>query len=156
MPHSFSTHGFTVEFDDNSPEVLAALQNAVERGLGAIGEKAVKYAQAEIRKSKPYADGKPAKPAIDTSALLQSIDYEVDGDDVYIGTDVEYAPYIELGTGKYALNGGGTPKESWTYKDDFGNWHMGYPQKARPFLKPAAADHTDEYRGLLKESLENA
>lgn len=146
MQNSFSTHGITVKFDDNSKEVLAALQNAVERGLESIGEKAVQYAVQSITK----------QHAVDTGNLRNSIDYKVDGDDVYIGTNVEYAPYIELGTGKYALTGGGTYKESWTYMDEFGNWHMAFPQRARPFLVPAARDHTDKYRNILADSLRNA
>lgn len=63
---------------------------------------------------------------------------------------------VECGTGKYATTGGGTHKESWTYKDEFGNWHKAFPQKARPYLKPAVADHANEFRNLLKSSLENA
>lgn len=145
MSHSFSTHGFTVEFDDNSPEVLAALQNAVERGLEAIGETAEGYAKKYLTK----------QGAVDTGNLRNRTTYKVSGNEVYIGTDVEYGVYVELGTGEYSLVGG-TPKKSWVYMDKFGNWHMGYPQKARPFLVPAARDHTKEYRNLLKESLENA
>lgn len=75
---------------------------------------------------------------------------------VYIGTDVEYAPYVECGTGQYATTGGGTTKKSWVYQDEFGEWHMAFPQKARPYLKPAVADHGQEYLNLLKGSLENA
>jgi hypothetical protein len=40
--------------------------------------------------------------------------------------------------------------------DEFGQFHRAYPQKPRPYLKPAAADHSEEYRNTLKESLENA
>lgn len=75
---------------------------------------------------------------------------------VYIGTDVSYAPYPELGTGPYSLTGGGTTKPSWVYQDEFGNWHRAYPQKPRPFLKPAVADNAEEYRNILVESLKNA
>lgn len=75
---------------------------------------------------------------------------------IYVGTNVHYGPYIELGTGKYASTGGGTHKESWTYQDEFGRWHIAYPQKPRPYLKPAVADHAAEYRELLKSSLESA
>lgn len=146
MANTLTTHGITVQFDDNSPEILAALQNAIERGLGAIGTVAVKYAVQNIVE----------QDAVDTGELKTRINYQVDDEDVYIGTNVEHGIYVELGTGKYALTGGGTPKESWTYMDDFGNWHMGYPMKARPYLVPAARDHTAEYRGILKDSLQNA
>lgn len=75
---------------------------------------------------------------------------------IYVGTPVEYAIYVECGTGPYATTGGGTTKPSWVYQDEFGQWHRAYPQKPRPFLKPAVADHASEYWKLLKESLENA
>lgn len=78
------------------------------------------------------------------------------GVDIYIGSTVEYAPYIELGTGHYASTGGGTTKPSWVYKDELGNWHRAFPQKPRPYLKPAVADHAAEFWNILKESLENA
>lgn len=76
--------------------------------------------------------------------------------EIYIGTNVGYGPYIEFGTGKYASTGGGTPKESWTYKDEFGRWHIAFPQKPRPYLKPAVADHAKEFWDMLRDSLENA
>lgn len=146
MTHTFTTNGLTVMYDDNSKEVLAALKNAVERGLEAVGQKAVGNAVRHITE----------QGAVDTGILRNSIDSKVAGEDVYIGTNVGYAPYIELGTGKYSVTGKGTPKESWVYKDELGRWHMGHPMKARPFLVPAARDHTDEYKKLLKDSLENA
>lgn len=152
----FRSHGFEFEFEDNTGEVLAAFQNAVNRALHDIGGTAADYARAELNKSKPYMEAKPPKPAVDTSALLQSVSYVVDGDEVYIGTNNEAGPFIEFGTGKFSTLGGGTPKESWIYQDALGQWHRGFPMMARPFLKPAATEHTEEYREKLKNSLENA
>lgn len=137
---TFSSNGITIEFDDKSEEVLKALQNAVERGLKACGEVAVGYAQD--------------KCPVDTGRLRGSITYAVDGEDCYIGTNVEYAPYIEFGTGKYAETGG--RKTPWTYVDSKGDWHMTNGQRAQPFLRPAASNHSDEYIGILKDSLQNA
>ena len=165
----------TVHITDNSPEVLELLRNAVERGLMAIGEKAETYAKDNIE----------AQGAVDTGRLKNSITYALEGrdgqtlkytkamqkagqeatpqavgvseaDTVYIGSAVFYAPYIECGTGQYSTTGGGTPKPSWVYKDEFGAQHHAHPIKPRPFLKPAVADHAAEYRELLKQSLENA
>lgn len=62
---------------------------------------------------------------------------------------------VELGTGHYASTGGGTTKPSWVYQDEFGRWHRAYPQKPRPYLKPAVADHTAEWRRILVDSLKN-
>lgn len=146
MAYKFTTHGITVEFDDNSKEVLAALKNAVERGLDAIGGKAVDYAKESLRRQK----------AVDSSNLIENIEYKVDGEDVYIGTDVEYGIYVEFGTGAENYPGG-TPKKTWVYFDELdGEFHIAHPMRARPYLKPAATDHTKEYRDILKDSLENA
>lgn len=171
MSYKFSSHGIEVEFDDNSQEVLNALRNAAERGLMAVGETAVTYAKKSITEQK----------AVDTGRLRNNINYLVRDDEVYIGTNVEYAPYVEFGTGKYYpggrrgwwvyVNGSkrkGDPKNLKTYTYEEAKQvvailrskgldaHMTEGQPAKPFLKPAAADHAQEYRGLLKESLENA
>lgn len=136
----FTSNGVTVQFDDNSQEVLDALQNAVERGLMVIGERAVGYAQ----------DLCP----VDTGHLRGSITYAVEGDDCYIGTNVEYAPYIEFGTGIHAETGG--RQTPWAYQDGEGNWHTTRGAKPQPFLRPSASDHAEEYRDILKDSLINA
>lgn len=136
----FESNGITVEYTDNSGEVLDALKNAVERGLMACGEKAVDYAQ----------DLCP----VDTGHLRGSIAYSVEGDEVYIGTNVEYAPYVEFGTGEYAESGG--RKTPWVYVDENGVGHMTTGQKPQPFLRPSASEHTGEYRDILKDSLINA
>lgn len=143
MSYKFSSHGIEVRFDDNSEAVLNALRNAVERGLMAIGETAVTYAKKSLTEQK----------AVDTGRLRNSINYLVRDDEVYIGTNVEYAPYVEFGTGKYADGGRPTP---WVYQDDEGNWHWTAGNPARPYLAPAAKNHTQEYRDMLKDSLENA
>lgn len=80
--------GISVEVKDNSPEVLAALKNAVERGLGAIGDSAVEHAMKIITDA----------PAVVTGRLRDSITKAVEPDAVIIGTNVEYAYGIESGT----------------------------------------------------------
>ena len=50
---------------------------------------------------------------------------------LYIGTNVYYAPYVEMGTSRSKK----------------------YPQ-GRPFIRPALADHIDHYKDVLKRYLE--
>lgn len=57
----------TVTIEDHSEEVLAALENAIERGAMAIGEKAVKYAKDNLTRQN----------AVDTGRLRNSITYAV-------------------------------------------------------------------------------
>ena len=144
MPkQKFSTNGISYEFKDNTGEILAALLNAKERGLEAIGETAVAYAVKNITENE----------SVDTGRLRNDVAYRVFGDDVVVGVNVSYAPYVEFGTGRYAEGGRPTP---WVYKDDEGNYHWTAGNPAKPFLKPAVSDHAQEYRNILIDSLENA
>lgn len=129
-----------VDFTDNSKEVLAAMHEAAARALEKCGLVAEGYA----KKLCP----------VDTGNLRNSITHTVDEQEpaAIIGTNNEYAAYVELGTGKYAEGGRPTP---WVYQDAKGNWHMTHGQRAQPFLKPAAADHAGQYRDILESELKN-
>ena len=76
----------------------------------------------------------------DSGALRRSIASKVETEDgdiqgvVY--TALEYAPYVEYGTGLFAESGGRT-NVPWVYQDDEGNWHSTKGQKPQPFLRPA-------------------
>ena len=133
----------SVTIQDHSAEVSTEIKAALLRGLEKCGLVAEGYAK------------KLQIP--DTGNLRNSITHVVNEDEpsVYIGTNVEYAPYVELGTGIYAEGGGGRPTP-WVYQDANGNWHYTHGQKAQPFLKPAVAEHADKYREIIKNALENA
>lgn len=53
---------------------------------------------------------------VDSGTLRNSITHQVVGNVGYVGTNLEYAPYVEYGTGKYAANGEGrlTPWVYWS------------------------------------------
>lgn len=125
---TYTTHGVTVEFDDHSPEVLAALKRATVRGLEACGAKAESYAKQELSKSKPHKRG-PSRPNVITGRLRNSVSHTVQNNEMYVGSNVDYAAAVELGT-----------RKSWAY----------------PYLKPAATQHTGEYKQILADSLKNA
>ena len=76
----------------------------------------------------------------DTGALRRSITSKVEGSGADIQgivyTPLEYAPYVEYGTGLFAESGGRT-NVPWVYQDDEGNWHSTKGQKPQPFLRPA-------------------
>lgn len=135
------------EIKDNSPQFLSALKNAVERGLEAIGMTAEGHAKDKITQA----------PAVDTGRLRNSITHAEDMSDnsVYIGTNVEYGVWIEVGTGIYASDGQGR-KDAWAFKDKNGKWHLTRGVKPVHYLQDAATNHSEEYKKLMKESLENA
>ena len=132
----------SIEITDNSKEVSAAIEAAILRGL----EKAGLVAEGYAKKLCP----------VDTGNLRNSITHAVDESEpaVIIGTDSEYGAYVELGTGTYAEGGGGRPTP-WVYQDAKGNWHYTRGNKAQPFLKPALADHAQQYRDILVNELKN-
>lgn len=104
-----------VTINDHTEEVLEALAMAKKNALTAIGMTAETYA-------------KNLTP-VDTGRLRNSITHEVDDEAAYIGTNVEYAPYVELGSRN---------------------------NKAHHMLQRAATEHTDEYRKLTERAFKNA
>lgn len=97
---------------DNTDAVKGGLQSAIARALERIGLQAEGYA-------------KDLCPVY-TGNLRNSITHTSDGNAAYIGTNVTYGKYVELGTVKMA---------------------------AQPFLRPAAADHAGTYRNIVKDEL---
>lgn len=126
---------------DNSADVKAAFEAAMWNALAKCGFAAEGYAKRLC--------------PVDTGNLRNSITHEVVDDEhaVYIGTNNEYAAYVELGTGIYAEGGGGRPTP-WVYQDAEGNWYYTHGQKPQPFLKPAVTGHTDKYHEICLDTNE--
>lgn len=137
------------DIESHVDEALAAADNAVDRALEIIGIKAEKYAKArcpvgtvESTGIKGYRGG----------TLRNSITHMVNDNTVSIGTNVEYAPYVELGTGPYFQ---APPAwEQFNAPKGKGVGH-GYV-RPRPYLKPAIADHINEYKDVIENELKNA
>ncbi len=75
------------------------------------------------------------------------------------GTNIQYGPYLEYGTGIYAENGEGrdTP---WVYyyagtKGEEG-WRFTRGMKAKPFLRPAYDENKEAVKDIVREELERA
>lgn len=81
---------------------------------------------------------------------------ERDGDELVgvVYTPLEYAPYVELGTGLFAENGG-RMNVPWCYKDDEGNWHSTSGMKPQPYMRPAFEENREQILRLLKEGISN-
>ena len=89
----------------------------------------------------------------DTGALARSITSKIEDTEGIIFTPLEYAPYVEYGTGLFAEEGGrNTP---WVYKDDKGEWHKTSGQKPQPFMRPALAENREKIINILKEGIGN-
>lgn len=100
--------------EDNAQRIADAIDQALAKALEEVGLVAEGYA-------------KKACP-VDTGRLRNSITHQVRPSEksVYIGTNVEYAPYVELGTSR---------------------------MKPQPFLRPAAADHEGTYKKIFESNL---
>ena len=105
-----------VEFAENhTDEVLEAAAEQVAVALEAVAMQAENYAKLLC--------------PVDTGNLRNSISHEADDQSAVIGTNVEYASYVqrvEMGTSR---------------------------QKAQPYLEPALSEHLDEYEEIIEEYL---
>lgn len=147
--------GGTVVVYDHTEQVLHELDGSTVAALEKIGLLAEAYAQVELTKPKAHGDG-TVRPNIETGLLRNSITHAIDGQppakrsyesdnehkrgsytgsapkdkpgsrSVYIGTNVYYAPYVEMGTSK---------------------------TRAYPFIRPAVEDHFEEYERIFLSSL---
>lgn len=89
-----------------------------------------------------------------TGELRRSITSKVVNDVGIIFTPLEYAPYVEYGTGLFAENGGRTDVP-WSYQDDEGNWHSTSGMHPQPFMRPALDENRELIKRTLKEALIN-
>ena len=71
-----------------------------------------------------------------------------------IYTPLEYAPYVEYGTGLFAEESG-RQDVPWHYKDDEGNWHSTKGMHPYPFLRPALEETRDKLVEVIKEGIAN-
>ena len=127
--------------------------NEVLRSIEAIAdtsdiEAALGQACALVEKS---AKQKAPK---DTGELRRSITSKVENMQGIVYTPLEYAPYVEYGTGLFAENGG-RKDVPWNYQDDEGNWHSTSGQKPQPFMRPALNENREKIVEILGEAINN-
>ena len=115
-----------VKITDNSDEFLKALPEQIEQALTAVGITAENNAKREITRA--VYDTPESPSYVRTGRLRNSLTHSVEMNEkaVYIGSAVEYAAYVELGTSR---------------------------MRARPYLRPAVTNYTDEYKNLIKQAL---
>lgn len=88
----------------------------------------------------------------DSGALRGSITSEVVDLEGVVFTPLEYAPYVEYGTGLYAESGGRTDVP-WFYVDEQGQWHITSGQHPQPYMRPALEENREEIIRMLKGAL---
>lgn len=98
---------------------------------------------------------KAPKGAGDLRRSIQSR-VENDGHEVagIIFSPLEYAPYVEYGTGLFAESGGRTDVP-WVYCDDEGNFHSTSGMKPHPYMRPALNENREKILEIIKEGMLN-
>lgn len=81
---------------------------------------------------------------------------EEDAEDVkgVVFTPLEYAPYVEYGTGLFAEEGG-RKDVPWSYQDDKGEWHTTSGMNPQPYMRPALDENRADILRIIKEGLTN-
>ena len=150
---------FEINITDNSGEVMRAFKNQLQIALEAVGTQAESHAKQVISDFVVYGGVKLPKnyheednSRVDTGRLRNSVAHTVVKEDVYIGTNLEYAPYHELGTGIYASQPGGR-QTPWIYVDWHGVGHKTQGLYPIHFLKKAASEHSEEYKAIIEKIL---
>lgn len=112
---------------DNTKQFVSSIGTAIDRALEKIGLTAEGYAKDACPVGTPESTGIPGYVG---GTLRNSITHSVNNGEkaVYIGTNVEYAPFVELGTSRKA---------------------------ERPYLRPAAQNHQAQYRQIIEKELKN-
>lgn len=101
--------------ENNCEQIQNAISSAIAKGLETIGLVAEGYAKGDT--------------PVDTGRLRNSITHVIDGKDAYIGTNVEYAPYVEF------------------------NEKLSHEEGKAHFLRDAAANHASEYAQIMRDAL---
>ena len=87
-------------------------------------------------------------------AVKKGIENSMNFDAGIITADANISRHDTSGSyGAASTSGGGGRPTPWVYQDAKGNWHYTRGNKAKPFLKPAAADHAIQYRKILEDEL---
>lgn len=136
---------------DNTAQAIAAMQRAKARALEIVGG----VAETNVKGLTP----------VDTGALRNSFTHKVDGDRVTIGSNMEYAPFVELGTGKHyspptkwmeaQVNtaGKGRGLDHWVYMGRDGKFHMGFPREGVHMLEYGIVRHLEQYKSIIRNEL---
>lgn len=88
------------------------------------------------------------------NSITSKVEATVGNVEGIIYTPLEYAPYVEYGTGLFA-EGGGRTDVPWYYKDEQGEWHSTSGMSPRPYMRPALLENKEAVMNKLKEGVIN-
>lgn len=124
-------------------DILNSLEEMIdEEQLNAALGKACALVERAAKQKAPKGTGE----------LRRSITSKVEKGEGVVFTPLEYAPYVEFGTGLFAENGG-RMDVPWNYQDDEGEWHSTSGMKPRPYMRPALEENREQIIRILKEGI---
>lgn len=130
-------------------EVLKSLENLADTGAyEAALEKCCMLVERTAKQKAPKGIGDLRR------SITSKVDTSGDVIEGVVYTPLEYAPYVEYGTGLFAEDGG-RQDVPWNYKDDEGNWHSTSGMKPQPFMRPALNDNREAILRYLQEAKQN-
>ena len=146
------------EIRDNSQQALAEISKITNIALKVIAKQAESYAKLNVTDaSREGIDltqhGEYDNSRVDRGQLRNSITGVVVDGAAYIGSNIPYAPYHELGTGIYASQPGGRQSPWVYYNRKLGQYMKTNGLYPLHFLKNSVANHLDEYKRIFEEIL---
>jgi len=136
----------SIEFD-GIDRVLERLENVADAdGLEAAMGKACALVERSAKQKAPKGNGELRRSITST--------VERDSEDIkgIVYTALEYAPYVEYGTGLFAEESG-RQDVPWHYQDDEGNWHTTSGMKPSPYMRPALAENRERIKRMIMEGI---
>jgi HK97 gp10 family phage protein len=126
-------------------EVLQSIDGLADTSdLSAALGKAAALVERAAKQKAPKGNGE----------LRRSITSKVEDNVGVVYTPLEYAPYVEYGTGLFAESGG-RMDVPWNYQDDEGNWHSTSGMHPQPYMRPALNENREKIIRIIKEALAN-
>ena len=116
-------------------------------GIEAALKKACFLVEREAKIKAPKVDGD----------LRRSITSRIEGTEGIVYSPLEYAPYVEYGTGLFSEHPKGGRKDvPWVYQDEkTKEFIRTYGQHAQPYLHPALDENREEILRILREGMKN-
>jgi HK97 gp10 family phage protein len=137
----------TIKGLDSLLRKLDALGGNSHKALKVGIHQATKMVQADAKRLAPVAE-------IDGGRLRNSIQGEIEEQDGKIvgkvSTNVEYAPYVEFGTGQRGADSPSPPKADidLDYRQDWAG------MEAQPYLFPSLKQNEDKVKEIIKNNVE--
>ena len=85
-------------------------------------------------------------------SITSKVEREGDGAVGVVFTPLEYAPYVEFGTGLFAEEGG-RKDVPWCYQDDEGEWHSTSGMRPQPYMRPALNENREQVKRIISEGI---